>query len=193
MSLFLLVSCASVPLMSLPKLARLDPETIDISQVELAIRVNDDYRILKDSAKIGMLFSNDLSGDSFKETLILPEHVAPLTKYLIKQKKPGFVLYRYKLDEHSSDAAEKYRANILKFKARNKGDNSMEISASAGFCAAGAANIDADVLLKFYIKTKPKQEFYTLFKQRKMSFRDKGGNRVSPEKCTAENSSWGGG
>ncbi len=100
LSLFFLVSCASVPLMSMPKLARLDPETIDISQVELAIRVNDDYRILKDSAKISVMFKNKNTGNTFKENIILPEHVAPLTKYLIKQKKPGFALYRYKLDEH---------------------------------------------------------------------------------------------
>lgn len=44
---FALTGCASVPLMSLPKLMALDIETLDIETVELAVRLDDTLGIQK--------------------------------------------------------------------------------------------------------------------------------------------------
>ena len=47
-----LSACTHVPLSSIPKLAQIDPETTDLSQVELAVRVPQDFRLHRDGASI---------------------------------------------------------------------------------------------------------------------------------------------
>ncbi|MEM8616361.1 MAG: hypothetical protein AAGF20_05440 [Pseudomonadota bacterium] len=57
-ALLSLSACTSIPITSMPKLASLDAETMDLSKVELAVRMQDDFDIVPESAVLSVALAH---------------------------------------------------------------------------------------------------------------------------------------
>ncbi len=158
-----IISCASVPITSMPKLMRLDPETMDFAQLEMATRINDGIKLIDDSVKLTMMVKTKTTGDVFKQDLIF-SHSAELTNYLKKQQKRGTQIIRYKLSTKEAVKADNLRKKILELKNKNPRQNIMTFTASSKFCKKTGSDISV-VNFTSYLRTAPDKEFFKLFKE----------------------------
>jgi len=153
------VSCSSVPLTSLPKLAAVKPETMDMSQLELAVRVPAPIGIPDDSAKLDITLKSAVTGETLFQELTLGQPNPELTTYLEKQEKRGYKIYRYKMNAAQVAQAETFRKAVEELRSRSKGaKNQMTLNASTGFCLAGAGELDS-IDMTFYEGTRSKVNF----------------------------------
>lgn len=173
-SAILLVSCSTIPITTIPKLMALDPETIDIGDVEMAIRLGDDFRIKNKSAMLKISIENKASAQKYAERFILEHSTEPLTPFLLRKQKDGYAVYRFKMTEEAVERATTLRENAYKMRKNSRKKNSVTISASAKFCLKSGANPFTDLAFTFFIRTNPNKKFYTLFKERKLPI--KGGD-----------------
>lgn len=167
----LLSACASIPLTSLQKLAMLDVETLDISKVEVAIRVQENVEIVDEVAIVVIEATNKKSKESVKEVFMLPKHDVTLTKYLRKQEKEGMRIRRFKFDEGTSSSVHALRAKLIEMAETTQVKNSVSFGVSARPCLTiGTDFIDA-MDMTIYLRTNPKKDFYILFKKQEMKFK----------------------
>jgi hypothetical protein len=167
-SAIFLTSCTSIPITNVPKLMALDPVTIDIGDVEMAVRLPRGFRIRPGGASLGLQIENETSGQKIGEKFILQQNAAPLTKFLSRKQKDGYSIYRFNMSEEAVTRATKLRAQSLEMREKFPGENSLSLSASAKFCLKPGANPFTDMRLTFFIRTNPDKKFYTLFKETKL-------------------------
>jgi len=149
----ILSACSSVPLTSLPKLRGLKAETVDMSQLELAIRLQDNMGIAKDGAVLGMIIQNTESGERLSKQMILQDPNPELTPYLRRQQKPGYRVYRFKLTGEQLAAAQAFRQQALDFQARTSEDKTKgTFDASARFCSHAEGTAFEQATMTFYVR-----------------------------------------
>lgn len=170
----MLSACSSIPITNIPKLMRLDPETISIGDVEMAIRLRDGFQIQDNGAVLKISIENEASAEKYAERFILEQSAEPLTPYLLRKQKDGYVVHRFMMTEEAVARATKLRENAFKMRESSTEKNSVTISAFSKFCLKPGANPFTDLPITFFIRTDPKKKFYTLFKERKLSI--KGGD-----------------
>ena len=177
-STIMLASCSTIPITSIPKLMTLDVETIEIGDVEMALRIRDDFQIKDKGAVLKISIENkanmEKSAGKLSELFILERSVKPLTPFLARKQKDGFVVHRFEMTEEAVARATILRENAYKIRAKSSKKNSVTISAFARFCRKPGANPFVDMPITFFIRTNPKKKFYTLFKETKMPI--KGGD-----------------
>ena len=185
LQVFVLVGCASIPIMSLPKLMSLDLETVDMSQVELAVRVQDTVGIQEKSAQIKIDLEQDNTGEKQTHVLILETPDENLTPFLRRQQKQGYKVHRFKMTQEQAAAADLFRQKALTLKARNKNKNTMTVSARVYFCQYRNLPSYDDISMTFYVRTKSQKDFFTLFKEQKIEMdQDSKNNRIeNPKFC----------
>ncbi len=131
---FLFSGCASIPMSSLPRLALINIETIELSNVQLAVKIPEDFSIIGNEAKLSLEFENNISGETLKERFKLPMVKAPLGKYLSKQEKKGTQIYQFEFDDAMTKSARDLRQKLYAMKAGKKSKNDMSVSASIHPC-----------------------------------------------------------
>ncbi|CAN0345422.1 unnamed protein product, partial [Chrysoparadoxa australica] len=72
-------ACSSVPITSYPKLASMNPETMDMREIEIAVRLQDDFGIIEDSVVIDVSLVHEETGEMLQEQFILEQSPEPLT------------------------------------------------------------------------------------------------------------------
>ena len=172
--MFLLPACTSVPLTSLPKLRGLKPETVDMKQLEMAVRLPAGIGIVKDSAALDVSLKNGEGGELTKK-MILQDPIPQLTDYLTRKQGRDHRIYRFKLTGEQLAEAESFRKEALEFSETFEGQTSSHFSAAAGFCSYDPEALYKGVTMTFYIRTKSDKEFFKLFKERAVTFKDKAG------------------
>lgn len=170
----MLSSCTSIPITNIPKLMALNPETIDIGSVEMALKIPDGFQIQGKGATLKIMIENDASAEKYTERFILERNAEPLTPFLVRKQKDGYVIHRFSMTEEAVSRATALRENAYKMRENSPKNNSVTISASAKSCLKSGANPFTDMRLTFFIRTDPKKKFYTLFKETKMPI--KGGD-----------------
>ena len=166
---FALTGCASIPLMSLPKLMALDMETLDIEKVELAVRLDDSLGISKGSAQLSIKVENEKTKAILAHRLILDVRDEDLTPFLKRKAKPGYKIHRFKLTPEQAEAAQSFRTEALALRDKSGKDLKSELSASVGFCQAKKGTEYEGASLTFYVRTNPNKDFYTLFKEQNVT------------------------
>lgn len=169
-----LSACTHVPLSSIPKLAQIDPETTDLSQVELAVRVPQDFRLHRDGASINVAL---IPEGGTPETLALQlEHsTAPLTPFLERQQGSKFKILRFELDPEEAKRATDYRTHVIALKEQLRAEGrggSASFSVGSTGCLSPGANPFQDLRMKFFMRTKPDEEFYPPIKEIRISPED---------------------
>lgn len=170
LSALALSACASVPLMTLPKLMSLDVKTIDLSEIEMAVRVQDNVGLKKGSAAVKVSLENSKLTETLSHSLILETPDETLTPYLTRQAKSGYKIHRFKMTPEQAIAAQAFREKALVMRSKGKKDIDMSLAARVLFCQYKDAKPYDAVSMKFYIRTHPKKDFYTLFKEQHIKF-----------------------
>lgn len=157
-----LSACTSVPITSMPKLASIDPATTDFSRVELAVRVSEDFRLHRDGATINVVLSPDGEPPLTLE-LNLQHSEAPLTSFLERQRGNRFNMLRFDIAPEDAQRASDYRDLVIATRERLEAEG---VGGSASFaigstgCLAQGANPFQDLRMKFFMRTRPDEEFY---------------------------------
>ncbi|HBF89839.1 MAG TPA: hypothetical protein DDX09_01615, partial [Hyphomonas atlantica] len=90
----LIPACMSVPVTSLPRLAAMDPVSMDANQIEVAVRAPDDFDLPEDGATLVLTVWQE-EGDETREELF---HLQPVpgspTEFLTQRAKAGFSIHR---------------------------------------------------------------------------------------------------
>jgi len=161
----ILHGCASVPLMSLPKLAALDPETLAMDKIELAVRLDDTIGIKTDSAQLFIKIENEKTTEALQHRLILNVRETDLTPFLERKEKPGYTVHRFKLTPEQANAAETFRKKALTMRNENEKDLRSRFAAQVGFCEFKDGPSYEGASMTLYLRTNPKKDFYTLIKE----------------------------
>lgn len=176
-----LTACASVPLMSLPKLMALDVETLEMDKIELAIRLDDTIGIRKDSAQLFIKVENEKTNKSLQHRLILNVRETELTPFLQKKEKSGYTVHRFKLTPEQALEAQNFRQSALEWRDKGGKDLRSNLTAQVGFCQFEDGPSYEEGSMTFYVRTNPKKDFYTLFKKQNFQFSDEAKAKFEPE------------
>lgn len=163
-----MTACSSVPILSLPKLAGLSPETMDFANIELAVRVQDDFDVKPESAVFAVTITNDEDGEVLNERLVLDDDPRPLTPVLTGKLKPGFQIIRYHIDEDKAASANAVRERVIALKNADPGGNRGSLSASAGICRNPDGNPLLTPLMTIFVRFDPEDDFFTLIKETRL-------------------------
>lgn len=172
----LLVGCTSIPLTSIPKLAALKPETMELGQLELAVRVQEDFRLYKDGTKLEIILTPEEENAEIIELYLVPSD-EPLTPYLLRQAGKRFQMIRFALNPEDVPRITAYREKALAIRTRLEADDrggEGGFSIASSGCLAKGANPFQDLRMKFFIRTRPDEEFYPPLKEFKISLRETG-------------------
>ena len=165
----LIASCTSVPITSYPKLATLDPMTMDLADLELAVRMQDDFGIIKDSAVLSVGLVHEETGDAIQRQFVLQENPQPLTDTLKGKQKAGYVIRRFKMDPETAAEAMDYRTEVIARRDAEPGDqHEGTFSASVGFCMEPGGNPFLDPRMTLFLRTAPDKNFFTMVKETKV-------------------------
>ena len=169
----ILAGCASIPLMSLPKLLSLNIETLDMSQLELAVRLPDNVGVEQGSAKIEMNLKHAKTSENLDHQIFLETIDTAVTPFLTKQSKPGYTVHRFKMTPKQEHEAQLFRQKALSMKSKSKDKIEMEMAASVGFCAFKNKPTFDDISMTFYVRTNAQKDFFALFKEQDIQFDEK--------------------
>jgi hypothetical protein len=165
-----IAACTSVPITSYPKLASLDPETMDLADIELAVRMQDDFGIIEDSAVLSVSLQHKDTGEKIQERFILEMNDVPLTRVLNQKNKQGYVIKRFRMSPETAAAATAYRKQVVKLRNAEPGkQHEGTFGANVGFCMQPGGNPFLDPRMTLFIKTEPDEDFFTMIKETKVS------------------------
>ncbi len=182
LALSVVTACTSIPITSYPKLASLDPETMDLRDVEIGVRLQDDFGIIQDSVILNVSLAHRETGDIIQEQIILQESPEPLTEVLESKLKSGFQVHRYRMDAATGAAVTDYRAEVLARRDAEPGDqHEGTFAANVGLCMKPGGNPLIDPRMTLYLKTAPDKTFFTMFKETKLPLPRDEQNR--PKSC----------
>lgn len=180
-----LASCTSVPITSYPKLASLDPEVMPLEDIELAVRMQDDFGVIEDSAVVSVGLVHEGTGEAFQREFILQENPEPLTSVLERKLKSGYVIRRFKMSDETAEDATAYRAMIIAEREAEPGDqHEGTFGARVGFCMEPGGNPFLDPRMTLFLKTKPDQAFFTMVKETKVPLQRDQQQQAKP--CASE-------
>ena len=165
-----LTACASVPLMSLPKLMKLSPETMEIGKIELAVRLDDTVGIKRDSAQLFIKIDNEQTNKSLQHRLILNVRETELTPFLQKKEKSGYTVHRFKLTPEQAEASENFRKTALEMRETYGKSLNSNLTAQVGFCQFKDGPELDSASMTFYVRTNPEKEFFTLIKEQNIQY-----------------------
>lgn len=161
----------------------LDLETVDMSQIELAVRVQDNVGIQKGSAQIGVSLEQEVTGENLSHSLVLKTPDDGMTPFLRRKNKPGYKIHRFKMTTDQSEAAKLFRQKALSLRAKNKDKIKMSLAARVYFCEYKDLTPYDDISMTFYVRTNSQKDFFTLFKERDVKL-DEAANKKRKESPT---------
>ncbi len=164
-ALTLFSACAKVPILSLPRLAALSPQSMDLSQTEVAVRMQDSFRPRQDSATLNLSLTAGEAGEVIEETFILAEIDAPLTRFLSRQEKEGYIIRRFRLKEDDIERVNALRDRIALLKETSPGGNSFTAEAFVKACRVSQVDPGEALRLTMYLRTDRAKDFFTLMKE----------------------------
>jgi len=163
-----LAACTSIPVTNIPKLMALDPETMDIGGVEMAVRVPADWQVREEGVTLSMAVRSKTTGEVIKEQFVLEKSDEPLTPVLLSKRKKNHTVQRFEMSKETATRAAAFRAKMLEMKTKHPGENEASIHANAKMCLTPGANPFQNFRFTTFIRPDPSRDFFTLFKEQKV-------------------------
>ena len=171
----LIPACMSVPVTSLPRLAAMDPVSMDANQIEVAVRAPDDFDLPEDGATLVLTVWQE-EGDETREELF---HLQPVpgspTKFLTQRTKAGFSIHRMRVDPKDAPRMDEFRAHMLSLK-ETPGQKSLSVSVTTRPCLKPGANPFKDPRIAIYLRPTQEEDYFTLVKERSVPIELPGGD-----------------
>jgi len=163
----LLTACLSVPVTSMPRLAGLDPVTMDAVGVEVAVRAPDDYDLPEDGAILVLSVWRE-DGDEGREERfeLVPVSGAP-SEFLQDRNKQGFTIHRLHVDRADAPRMADFRAYMLSLKEL-PGQKGLSMNVTTRPCLKAGANPFKDPRVEIYLRPTQDEDYFTLIKERKV-------------------------
>lgn len=188
----LIVGCTSIPLSSISKLSSLDPATADFIQMEVAVRVEEDYLLYKDGVLMILKLETRAEGveaESVLNRLVLQPIEDGLTAKLQSQVKRGFYIKRFRVDPADKEIAESFRQEILNRQQAYPKQNLFSVSAGVNGCFREGSNPFRDKRYSVYLRRSPAEDYFTLFRETKIPYKSsdtEGPDDAGSEYCKDE-------
>ncbi len=97
--------------------------------------------------------------------------VSVLPPELRKRIKPGYDVTRFKVSESAAAALIDFRAEAIEMRERSAAKPKGSFSASTGFCSPDGSGLPIGPIdFTIFIRTKPEQKFFKLFKTQTFDF-----------------------
>lgn len=98
----------------------LDLETVDMSQIELAVRAQDNVGLQKGSAQIRVSLEHEVTDQTISHSLVLETPDEGMTPFLRRTNKPGYKVHRFKMTTEQAEAAKQFRLKALSLRSKDK-------------------------------------------------------------------------
>lgn len=167
----LLFGCTSIPLSSISKLSSLDPATADFIQMEVAVRVEDDYLLYKDGTLLILTLLTDAQEpevEDVRHKLVLQPIEDGLTTKLEGERKKGFYLARFRVNPNDEETVQSFREEVVRRRAAYPNQNSFNITAGVNGCFKEGANPFRDQRYSVYLRRSAGEDYFTLFRETKL-------------------------
>ncbi|OKO69813.1 hypothetical protein [Bradyrhizobium sp. AS23.2] len=153
----MLAGCSSVPLTSIPPLARIDAKTTDLSMLRVAVQLPDALRPRSGGVKLDVV--TKLAGEAeTKASFAMAEMSQTRDRADLPAPPRGFSTYAYRLSPADATRFEALRASMVE-QGRNGKRGSMGLGVAAKeFCRADAAP-QASLLVTIYLMTSETKGF----------------------------------
>ncbi len=163
----ILAACMSVPVTSLPRLASLNPETVDLAKTEVAVRVPEDFDIDTGGVRLIFAVTRENSPEKLEETFELEEIDGALEAGLQGHAKKGFAISRYRIAPADAPRLAAFRERTLALKSE-PGKKAFSLSANAKPCLKPGANPFQDIKLTLFLRPAPDEDYFMLVKPTKL-------------------------
>lgn len=162
-----LSACASIPLTSLPRLASLNPETLDFTQVALAVRMSEQFKVYRDGAVVEAIVESPSLDAPLELKLQMQPSDEPLTPYLRRQLKEGYSITVFTVPPEDKERIEAFRQQFdaLRADSSTKGQNSTTISAITMGCHIPGPFERDNLGLTLYLRPAPDETFFKFIKE----------------------------
>tara|TARA_B100000678_G_C18175889_1_gene489145 strand:- start:546 stop:1187 length:642 start_codon:yes stop_codon:yes gene_type:complete len=183
-----LSACTSVPLTSLPRLQGLNPTQMDFSEVRVALRVQEGFRLEKDTVTLSMDLTNETQWLDLSEQFPLDIRQRDDDPFLNRQAKPGFTIYEFQIRPEDATRARKLQAVVADLKRRSesgetpKEKHSFSLSVNFKPCLEKGANPFRNARVTVYLRPDPADAYFKLVKERKF---DMAGDTIGQIKTCA--------
>lgn len=169
-----LAACTSVPVTSLPRLAKLKPAEMDLMNVRVAIRVQDDVAFSADSVTLTTVLKNESQGVHIEDVVTLDGTSENLSDYLQRQLKPGYQIVQFQLNESQAQklAALKAQGDELRNNPLTAGGNSLSFSVNAKPCLRPGRNPFQKARISIYLQPSPSETYFPLINEKQFKLTD---------------------
>ncbi len=176
-------SCSTIPISSQVRMATLDPATLDFSAIEVAVRINEDYKLRDGDVTLGLSLRDGLTNEEFVETFLLKVEDMPNSPFLKKDQKRETQIYGMSFDEADRARLLNFRDKFSELLARGKetkasGKNSFSLNVNTKGCLRKSGNPFEKMKVKVYLKPKPTAKFMTFIKERNINLVDQSNGNI---------------
>lgn len=152
----MLAGCSSVPLTSIPPLARIDARTTDLSMLRVAVQLPDALRPRSGGVKLDVV--TKLAGEAETRTSFAMMEMSPRERGGLPAPPQNASIYAYRLSPEDAARFEALRASMVE-QGKNGKRGSMGLGVAAKeFCRANAAP-QAALLVTIYLMTSETKSF----------------------------------
>lgn len=161
-------ACTSVPITSLPKLAALDPISMDARKVEVAVRAPDGYSLPEGTATLVLSVWQEEGDTTYEESFRLAPVPGTPSDFLQDRAKAGFTIHRLRINPQDAPRVDGIREHMLSLK-EVPGKKSLSVNVTADPCLKPGATPFKDPRIAIYLRPTQEEDYFTLIKERKVS------------------------
>ncbi|WFU76135.1 hypothetical protein [Bradyrhizobium sp. CB2312] len=152
----MLGGCGSVPLTSIPPLARIDASTTDLSMLRVAVQLPDALRPRSGGVKLDVV--TKLAGEAEAKTSFAMMELSARERGGLPAPPQNASIYAYRLSPEDAARFEALRASMVE-QGKNGKRGSMGLGVAAKeFCRANAG-LPASLLVTIYLMTSETKSF----------------------------------
>ena len=146
-----------------------DPVTAPLAQVELAIRMQDAFRVRDENgANLTIDVESPALDAPLSEPFDLTAISAPDSPFLTSQQQDGFTIRTYGIAEADKDRMNTLRAKLVELKEAAPGQNALSFSATSHGCLETADDRPDTLQMTLYLRLHPTEDFAVLVPQQNL-------------------------
>lgn len=157
----MLAGCSSVPLTSIPPLARIDAKTTDLSMLRVAVQLPDALRPRSGGVKLDVV--TKVAGEAEAKTSFAMAEMSARERTGLPASPQGSSIYAYRLSPEDAARFEALRASMIEQgKQGKRGSMGLGVAAKE-FCRANAAP-QASLPVTIFLMTSETRSFVPVVK-----------------------------